>query len=69
VSQLKYLEKNVSWYHFVYYRSHIDWLEIEPGPPWVSNLLPEPWDVPRNNWVVREMGIGVIAWSSVVCVV
>jgi len=26
--KLKYLEKNVSWCHFVYHKSHVDW----PGP-------------------------------------
>jgi hypothetical protein len=30
----KYFEKNLSQRHFVHHKSKIDWLGLEPGPPW-----------------------------------
>jgi hypothetical protein len=27
----KFYEKNLSWYHFVHYKFHMDWPGIEPG--------------------------------------
>jgi hypothetical protein len=32
MEQLKYSEKNLSRCHSVYYRSNMDWTEIEPRP-------------------------------------
>jgi len=32
--KLKYWERNLSQWHFVQHKSHIDWLGIEPGSPW-----------------------------------
>jgi hypothetical protein len=43
--QPKYSGKNLSQYHFVHHKFHMDWLGIEPGPPrWEAGDEPtEPW--------------------------
>jgi len=30
----KYSEKNLSQCYFIHYKYHMDWLGVEPSPPW-----------------------------------
>jgi hypothetical protein len=47
----KYSGRNLSQRYFVHHKSHMDWPEIEPGPPpWQA----EPWHGPKQrSWAIR----------------